>query len=430
MRTSIAVLLLAAAARADLSAAAPAGTLGAEEDDWPQFRGPTGQGHTAEKGLPLKWAPESALWKAPLVGEGHASPIVTGDRVLITTVRWPEGKQDPKVMPEHHVLCYGAADGKLLWDTKVDPGPWRREDFRSGPGGGYAGPTPATDGKRVFVVFGSSVIAAVDLDGKLAWRNEIRPFTFDVTIGASPVLHGETVILFCAMAKAEDSRLVAFAKSDGAVKWETKMQRTKFGHSTPLLIDVAGKRQLVTLASGMGPSPDALQGFDPADGRRIWWCKGQGDASSPVFGAGVLYSDSGRGGNGTAIDPSGEGELGADRVKWTAPGLTEAIGSPIVVGDHVFRLQSPGVLRVWKAATGEETDKQRLDKIGSTWASPVADAEGRIYFANGGRSYVVKAGPKIEVLAVNDLGDPNHSSAAVSNGRLFISGLKNLYAIR
>ncbi len=403
-----------------------------QAEDWPQFRGPTGQGHAAAKGLPLAWGGEkgeNVLWKAPLVGEGHASPIVIGDRVLLSTVRWPEGKPDPKVVPEQHVLCYSASDGKLLWDATVEPGPWRREDFRSGPGGGYAAPTPATDGKRVFVVFASSVVAALDLDGKPAWRKEIRPFTFDVTIGTSPVLFGDTVILHCAMAKPADSRLVAFSKEDGSVKWEAKQAGVKFGHSTPVLIEVKGKAQLVTLASGMGAAPDAFQAFDPADGRRIWWCRGQGDASSPAWGAGILYGDSGRGGGGTAVDPTGEGDVSATHVRWTAGGLTEAIGSPIVVGEHVYRLQSPGVLRIWKAATGEETDKARLDRIGSTWASPVADTEGRIYFANGGRSFVVRAGPKVEVLATNDLGDPNHASPAVSRGRLFIAGLKNLYAI-
>lgn len=404
----------------------------ARADDWPQFRGPAGTGVTAEKNLPLKWGGEKAenvAWKSALVGEGHASPVVWGDRVFITTVRWPEGKPDAKVIPEHHVLCYGAADGKPLWDTKIDPGAWRRDDFRSGPGGGYAAPTPATDGKRVFVVFASSVMAALDFDGKIAWRHEIKPHTFDVTIGSSPVLHGETVILLCAMAKASDSRLVAFAKADGQVAWETKLPRTGFGHSTPLLIDVKGKRQLVVLASGMGMNGEAFQAFDPAGGKRLWWCKGTGDASSPTYGSGILYGDSGRGGNGTAIDPAGEGDLGATHVRWTASGMTESIASPVIAADHVFRLQSPGVLRVWKVATGEETDKQRLQGLGSSWASPVADADGRLYFASGGKSYVLKAGPKPEVLAVNDLGDPNHASMAVSNGRLFIAGLKNLHCI-
>src|SRR5262245_4414180 len=184
MRTLAFFLILASAAPADLSSGASA-----VEDDWPQFRGPTGLGTTPEKNLPQTWGGEkgeNVLWKSPLVGEGHASPIVWKDRVYITTVRWAAGKADPAVMPEHHVLCYSAADGKLVWDTPVQPGPWLRSDFRSGAGGGYAAPTPVTDGKNLFVVFGSSVMASLDLEGKIAWRQEIRPYTFDVTIGSSP----------------------------------------------------------------------------------------------------------------------------------------------------------------------------------------------------------------------------------------------------
>ncbi len=403
------------------------------DDEWPQFRGPTGLGTTTEKNLPLKWGGEQGeniAWKTPLAGEGHASPIVWGGKVLVCTVRWAGGKPDPAVIPEHHVACYAAADGKLLWDTTIEPGPWRREDFRSGPGGGYAAPTPATDGKHVFVVFGSSVMAALDLDGKLAWREPIRPHSFDVTIGTSPVLYGETVILLCAMAKASDSRLVAFAKSDGKPVWETKLPKTGFAHSTPILIDVKGKKQLIVIASGMGAKDEALQSFDPADGRRIWWCKSAGDASSPAYGSGIVYTDSGRGGLGTAVDPGGEGDVTATHVKWTTPGtMPEAIGSPIIVGEHVFRLQAGGVVRVWKVADGQETDKQRLDGLGSSWASPIADGDGRLYFASGGKSYVVQSGPQLKVLAVNDLRDPNHASPAVSQGRLYIVGLKHLYCI-
>ena len=177
-------------------------------DEWPQFRGPTGMGTTAEKGLPLRWGGEkgeNVAWTAPLPGEGHASPVVWGDRVIVCAVRWAGGKPDPAVIPDHHVACYAAADGKLLWDARIDPGPWRREDFRSGPGGGYAAPTPCSDGRRIFAAFSSSVMAAIELDGTLAWRKEIVPHTFDVTLGSSPVLYGDTVVLLCAMAKASDS---------------------------------------------------------------------------------------------------------------------------------------------------------------------------------------------------------------------------------
>lgn len=396
--------------------------------EWPQFRGPGGQGHTAEKALPLRWSAGAAAWSAPLPGEGHASPIVTGGRVITCTVKWPGGTPDKAVMPAHHVTAYSSADGTALWDAVVEAGPWKRDDFRSGAGGGYAAPTPCTDGKRIFVVFGSAVMAALELDGTIAWRRTLVPHTFDVTVGSSPVLHGDTVILLCATSRKPDSRLVAFAKADGAVVWETKLPTTGFAHSTPLLIEAGGRRQLVAVASGASATPDAVQGFDPGTGRRLWWGPGAGDASSPVFGDGMLYSDSGRGGQGTAMEPAGEGDLAA-KVKWTAGGMNESIGSPILVGGHVFRLLGSGDVRVWRMSDGQQAERKRLPKLGSTWASPVADGEGRIYFASAGKSVVVKAGPPIEVLAENDLGDPNHASPAVANGRLYFVGLKRLWCV-
>ena len=157
----------------------------ARGEEWPGFRGPTGLGYSRQKALPITWGgpqQKNVLWKSPLVGEGHASPIVWDDHVFVCTASWKKSVQDrKKVIPEHHVLCYRAADGKQLWDVAVKPGPWLRTDFRSGPGGGYAAPTPTTDGKLVYVVFGSSVIAAIDFKGKVIWRREIKPHTFDVT---------------------------------------------------------------------------------------------------------------------------------------------------------------------------------------------------------------------------------------------------------
>jgi outer membrane protein assembly factor BamB len=281
----------------------------------------------------------------------------------------------------------------------------------------------------VYVAFGSAVLAALDFDGRVAWRKEIVPHTFDVTLGSSPILFGDTVILLCAMAQKSDSRLVGFAKADGSVKWETRMPTIGFAHSTPVVIDVKGRPQVLVLASAMGVTPDGLQSFDPGTGRRIWWCKGGGDASSPAYGDGIVYFDSGRGGPGFAVDPTGEGDVTATHVKWTIPRVTEAIGSPVITGGYVYRLQSPNLLRCWRAATGEEVYAKKLEGVTSTWASPVADGEGRIFFASGGRSFVVKAGAEFELLATNDLADANHASAAVAGGRLYVLGKKKLYAI-
>jgi outer membrane protein assembly factor BamB len=401
--------------------------------NWPGFRGPTGLGYTTEENLPIVWggpARENVRWVAPLRGQGHASPIVWEQAVLVCTVNWPDSVADrKKVIPEHHVTCYRTSDGGLLWDTLVPPGPWRRADFRSGPGGGYAAATPVTDGRLIYCAFASAVLAAVDFQGNLAWRQPLVPYTFDVTLGSSPVLYGDTVILLCAMAKKEDSRLVAFDKSNGLVRWERKLPQMRFGHSTPLIIQVRDKPQMLLVASGMEEAGDALQSVDPADGRLLWWCRGEGDASSPAYGRGLVYFDDGRGGTGVAVDPTGSGDVSATHVRWTITQRGEALSSPIVVGPYLYRLRTPGFLQCWEMASGKEMYSQRLADISTNWASPIADPQGRLFFANAGKSYVVQAGPECRILAVNDLGDGNHPSPAAADGCLFLVGMKNLYCI-
>ncbi|HEV3339977.1 MAG TPA: PQQ-binding-like beta-propeller repeat protein, partial [Pirellulales bacterium] len=308
-------------------------------------------------------------------------------------------------------------------------GPWKRSDFRSGAGGGYAGPTPATDGDHIFCAFGSSVLAAVDFDGNVIWRKELVPHTFDVTLGSSPVLYGDTVILLHAMSNKADSRIVAYRKRDGEIAWQQPLTSTGFGHSTPLVIQAGGRRQLLIVASGMSTTSNALLSVDPASGRSLWWCRGAGDAASPAFGEGIVYFDSGRGGPGVAVDPTGEGDVSATHVRWTVPQVPEGIGSPILVGDLVYRLHSPGVLRCWQASDGKQLYAQRLDGISSTWASPVADGDGHIFFASAGKSFVIEAGREYKLQATNDLGDPNHASPAISGGRIFLVGTKNVYCV-
>jgi len=400
--------------------------------NWPGFRGPTGLGYTQEKALPVNWGGaenHNVLWKSPLKGQGHASPIVWGDRVFVCTAYWAPNVADrAKVIPEHHVMCFSASDGKLLWDVQVPPGTWVRSDFRSGPGGGYAAPTPTTDGKLVYCVFGSAVIAALDFDGKIVWRKELLPHSFDVTVGSSPVLYKDTVLQLCAMNKPNDSKVIAFDKSTGDVKWEHKLN-VNFGHSTPVLIDVKGKPQMLVLASGMAIAPNGLQSLDPSDGHLIWWCRGCGDASSPAYGSGLVYFDNGRGGPGTCVDPTGAGDVSKAHIRWTLPTIPEGIGSPVIVGKYLYRLHSPGILRCFEVETGKPVYSQRLAGITTTWASPVVDPAGRLFFANGGKSFVVQAGPQFKLLATNDLHDPNHASAAVADGNLFIVGADHVYCI-
>ncbi|MBN9118761.1 MAG: PQQ-like beta-propeller repeat protein [Planctomycetes bacterium] len=398
--------------------------------DWPGWRGPTGFGHTDDKKLPLTWnakTGENVRWKAELplrgpddvtsgVDQNQSSPIVCRGRVFVTVSYWP-GKTDPKRPPEHHVLCYRADDGKLLWNEKVEPGPWLFADLR----GGYTAPTPAADDDRVYVVFGSSVVAALNHDGKPLWRREVKPFKFDVALAASPVLFGDTVILQCDELDKQ-SRIVALDKKTGDVAWEALRPNVGFAHSTPVVAEIGGKKQLLVAAS------NAIQGLDPTSGKVLWTCEAKGDTVSPVLGGGLVYLDSGRGGTGVAVDPTGTGDVTKTHLKWKTATVPEGYGSPVIVGEYLYRLHAPGVLKCLKLSTGEVVYSERLPGV-SIHASPIAAPDGRIYLASAGKSYVVKAGEKFEILATNDLGDDSPASPAVADGRMFFKGRKTLYCV-
>jgi outer membrane protein assembly factor BamB len=396
--------------------------------DWPHWRGPSGMGIATDKDLPLNWGGKGNLnvrWKSPLPGtsgkarldHNQSSPIVSRDRVFLIMVFWPEGVAQSE-FPEHHVVC-NRADGKQLWDTKVPPGPWLLKDLR----GGYSAPTPCSDGERVYALFGSSTLAALDFDGKIVWQKDITPYAWDVAIGASPVLYRDAVLVLADGTQPKQSRLIAFDTKTGAIKWERARPNSSFGHSTPLLVDVNGKPQLLVSASG------TVQGLDPADGKPIWWANNPGDVPTPVFAKGLVYSESGRGGPGMAVDPTGSGDVTKSHVKWKTAPVPEGYSSPVIVGDYVYRQHNPGILKCWSLADGKLVYSERLPNGVDHAASPIVTPEGRIYFVSGGKSAIIAAGPKYEVLAVNDLGDASRTSPAVANGRIYIKGGKNLYCI-
>jgi outer membrane protein assembly factor BamB len=397
--------------------------------DWPTWRGPTGMGVTDAKDLPLTWGGKenvNVLWKTPLPGidgkvkldHNQSSPIVWRDRIFLLMVFWPEGVAQSE-FPEHHVACYRTEDGKQLWDTKVPPGPWLLKDLR----GGYSAPTPCTDGERVYVLFGSSELAALGFDGKLLWRKEITPYAWDVAIGTSPILYQDTVLVLCDGVQPQISRLIAFDKKTGAIKWEQKRPTSNFNHSTPLQVEIKGKPQLLIASS------NAVQGVDPSDGKVLWWASNNGDVPTPVIANGLVFAVNGRGGPGIAVEASGAGDVGKSLVKWRTPNVPEGYSSPLIVGEHVYWMHQPGILKCWKLSDGSQVYSERLPMGVDHAASPFVTPEGRLYFASGGKSAVVAAGPKFEVLATNDLADPGRASAAVAGGRIYIKGGKNLYCI-
>lgn len=404
-------------------------TGAAHAGDWPAWRGPTGMGTTDARDLPLVWSGKDGtniLWTAPLPGtdgkakldHNQSSPIVWKDRVFLIMVYWPEGVAQTE-FPEHHVACFRAEDGQPVWDIKVPPGPWLLKDLR----GGYSAPTPCTDGERIYALFGSSEMVALDWSGNIVWRKEVTPYAWDVAIGTSPVPYQDTVLVLADGTQPKHSRLIAFHRKTGDIAWEQPRPTANFNHSTPVLVEVQGKPQLLVSAS------NAVQGLNPADGKVIWWASNSGDVPTPVLGRGLVYSEGGRGGPGIAVDPTGEGDVTKTLIKWKTTPVPEGYSSPIIVGDHVYRVNSPGILQCRKLDDGEAIYKERLPAGFDQAASPFATPDGRIYFASGGKSLVVAAGPKFELLATNDLGDSSSASAAVAGGRIYIKGGRKLYCI-
>jgi outer membrane protein assembly factor BamB len=399
-----------------------------QSEDWPGWRGPTGQGISKEKTLPIRWGGEerqNIRWQAMLPGvregakqdQNQSSPIVSRGHVFLTSSYWPVGVET-KQFPEHHVVCFRLRDGKQLWDTKIAHGPWSRAaDLR----GGYTAPTPASDGERLYVLFGSSVLAALDFEGKQLWRKEITPYKFDVALGASPILYQDSVLLQCDQVE-NSSCLLAFDRKTGELKWQKKRPNVDFSHSTPVLAEVRGQTQLLVAAS------NALQGVDPRNGDVLWWCAAHGDTVSPVMSGGLVYLDSGRGGPGVAVDPTGRGDVTRTHRQWRLRNVPEGFSSPVIVGGNLYRLCNPEMLCCWKLVDGAEVFKERLPGV-STASSPFTTPEGRLYFASAGKSYVVKAGAKLEVLAVNDLGDESQASPAVAESCIVLKGSKQLYCI-
>ncbi|HEX3313965.1 MAG TPA: PQQ-binding-like beta-propeller repeat protein [Gemmataceae bacterium] len=400
-------------------------------EDWPSWRGPTGMGQSTATGVPTSWGGKerkNIVWKTPLYendkvkrDQNQSSPIVVGDRLFITLSFWPVGSKD-KDFPEHHVICYRAGDGKKQWDVKVPPGPWLLSDFR----GGYTVPTPACDGKTLVVAFGSSVIAALELDGKIRWRKEITPHAFDVCIGTSPILYKDMALFLSDLSKgSKSSNLVAYDLATGDIRYKAMRPESDWTHSTPVLAKVDGKTQLL-VADANGP-----QGLDPDTGKKLWWYKSAprvGDTTSPLYADGVVYCDSGRGGPGVAVEPTGTDAWPASKVKWKIGNVPEAFSSPVAVGKRMFRAVNPGVLTCWDLDDGKPLFRERAERLDAA-VSPIATADGFVYFAGGGRSYVLKAESKLDIVSVNDLDDPSKACAAIAGNRLYVKGGRNLYCI-
>lgn len=385
-------------------------------DNWPAWRGPTGQGFCSEKNVPQTWsATQNVKWKIPLADQGNSTPVVWGDKIFLT--------QANKGGTVRSLLCLARADGKILWQKDVA----YAEAEKNWNPSWYCNASPVTDGERVVVSFGSAGVYSYDVAGKELWkRADLGKWEHVFGNGASPVLHGDLAIQWCGPNETTGRNvLLAVNKKTGKTAWEHEEKEGSW--ATPLVTKIDGKDQLVL---GMGPR---LKGFDPTTGAEMWACAGLESFVYPsaLVGNGVAVGMSGYGKSSLAVKLGGSGDITKDRL-WLHPKpANQRVGSGMIVGEHVYIIDESGQPRCYELQTGKDLWKD-ADKFKSvTWGSMV-HADGRLYvLMRNGETVVLAAKPKFEILAVNtlDKGEQTNSSLAVSDGDVFIRTFKSLWCV-
>jgi len=401
-------------------------TLAVAADDWPQFRGPAGQGISPSKTAPLEWsADQNVAWKVELPGAGASSPIVLGDRIYLTCYSGynvpGEGRGDMSDLTRK-VVCLGRADGKLLWATEVASRLPDEERIRDDHG--YATSTPVADDQRVYAFFGRSGVVALDHDGKQLWHADVGGKTSGWGSAASPILYKNLVIV---NASVESESLVALNKETGKEVW--RADGIKESWNTPILVDVDGGRtELVVAVIGK------ILGFDPSTGEQLWSCNTDIKwymAPSLVAHKGIVYGIGGRTGGALAVRAGGKGDVTRSHRLWTGTKGSN-VSSPILYEGHLYWAhEKSGIVYCAKADTGEVLYEKRLNRAGQFYASPVL-VGGRLYYTTReGRTFVVAAKPTFELLATNTLDDRTafNASGAVADGRLLLRSARYLYCL-
>jgi outer membrane protein assembly factor BamB len=411
-------------------------TLCLQAENWPRFRGPNGQGHSAETGLPLNWSTNSNIaWKTAIPGDGWSSPIVWDGKIFLTSATDNGTKC--------HVHCVDAVSGKMLWSKHVlDQQPRRKENKNS-----YATPTATTDGRNVFAVFGDGSVVALTMTGQLVWTNREVAFYSRHGLGASPILYGDLLIMsydgstqvtaagnYPQVSDTErtgwqipwdKALVVGLDTKTGKRVWAGQRGMSRIAHVTSFIARVDGNDQII---SGAG---DRLQGFDPRTGEMLWfiYAQGEGVTPSPVLGDGVVFASSGfEKPTLRAVKLGGaKGDVTTSHIAWEQKKGVPTQPSPLYVKPHLYAITDGGIISCYNPADGEIIWQDRAN--GNFSASPVY-AGGRIYFlSETGDTTVIEPGPQFKLSAKNPLGEKCQASMAVSAKRLYIRSDKNLFCI-
>ena len=411
----------------------------ARADDWPQWRGVSGNGVSSETGLPIRWSKDDVAWRTPLTGVGVSSPIVSRDRVYVTSqvgsvelrpgshptlARGPEAASEKPLGKRATandgkqtfflVEAFSRNDGRRLWEYRIPAeGPLIPVHQKHN----LASPSPVTDGELVYAWFGNGQIVALSLDGKLAWQRHLgkenSPFEIEWGHGSSPTIYRDSLILLCDHIPA--SYLLAVDKKTGKDKWKVDRGKGVRSYSTPAVFRGPSGDELIVNAS------ERIDAYDPNTGKHLWYTGEPNRFPIPVPSSenGVLYASRGyRSGPFMAIRLGGKGDISSTHVQWLVPTGAPYISSLVLYQGLIYMANDAGVASCFDAKTGEKVWQARTEGIFS--ASPVA-GDGKVYLVSEtGEIIVLKAGREYVVLAKNDLGERLVASPAISGGQLFL----------
>jgi outer membrane protein assembly factor BamB len=393
--------------------------------DWPQFRGPAGDGHATAKNLPTTWNESTNVtWKTEIPGKGWSSPSLSQGRLYLTTAA-PADSADPETGPlSLRTLAVDATRGRIIWNVEVF-----RQDAESPKihaKNSHASPTAIVEGGRIYVHFGHQGTACLDLSGKIVWKNESYRYEPVHGNGGSPLLVDGLLCFSCD--GADEPYVVALDGATGAERW--RFQRTsdsanKFSFSTPAVITVKGRKQLITPGSGV------VNSLDPATGREIWrvtYGNGYSVIPKPVFGHGLVYLATGYNTPTImAIRPDGTGDVTESHIAWTMKKAAPHTPSLLLVDDALYLVSDKGIATCLDARSGDERWQERIG--GGYSASPLF-ADGKIYLqSEEGPALVLKPATTFTKLADAGFKERTLASYAVGDTSLFIRTEKNLYRV-
>lgn len=386
------------------------------------WRGANGDGTCTESGLPEKWSTtENVFWKVALPDRGNSTPVVWGDKLFLTQAIEKEGKR--------LLLCFDKKTGKQLWDAGII----YREKELTHATNPYCAASPATDGERVIVFHASAGVFCYDMDGKELWkRTDLGKQHHIWGNGTSPVISGERV--FLNFGPGPKTALICFDKKSGKTLWQHDEPGGASGEgdnkkwlgswADPLPRRVGDHDELIM------SWPGRVCAFDPATGKERWTSAGLNPLvyNSPLFIDGTVIAFGGYNGMGLAVKAGGQGDVTESQRVWHLPKVSQRIGSGVVKDGYHYILSDGGIAECRDLKNGAMVFQERLK--GQNWSSLVLSADGLCYAANQiGDCFVFKAAPKFELLATNSLGEKIIGSIAVSDGRLYIRGYKNLWCI-